>query len=224
MIKGDRIRERLIACGKSQAELAREIKVSPQAVSKLIIGGTNETAKLYQIARFLETTPEYLTGESDDAGAAAGMSDKRLGFRGPAPERDPDAVEIDHIDLQLGMGGAFIDGHVEVSRRTFSRSWLRQITHSDPANLAWTRGDGDSMEPTIRTGEIVLIDRSKLTPGMDDKIWAITIGDIGMIKRLRALPSGTIEIHSDNPHVSPAFAADGELHVIGRVVAVVRRL
>lgn len=149
----------------------------------------------------------------------------KRGFRGAEPERNPDTVLIDHLDLQLGLGGAYLDSHVEVVQREFSQAWLHDVgVHVSPDRLAWTKGDGDSMEPTIRDGEVVLIDRAKVTPGMDDKIWAVAVGEVGMIKRLRALPDGSIEIHSDNPHVPPATAHDGELHVIGRVVAVVRRL
>ena len=80
------------------------------------------------------------------------------------------------------------------------------------------------MEPTIRSGELILIDRSQNTPRFGDGIWAVAFGEIGMVKRLRPLPNGPVEIHSDNPIVRPALASDGELHVIGRVVAVVRRL
>lgn len=152
------------------------------------------------------------------------IADRRLAFHGTVPDHDQDVVEIDHVALHYGMGGSFLDGHREVAKRKFSRTWLREITTVAPEHLAWTKGDGDSMEPTIRDGEVVLIDRSKISPGRDDKIWAIAVGDVGMIKRLRALPNGVVEIHSDNPHVPIGTAVDGELHVIGRVIAVVRKL
>ena len=80
------------------------------------------------------------------------------------------------------------------------------------------------MEPTIRSGELIVIDRSQDNLRFGDGIWAVAWGDIGMIKRLRPLPDGTVEIHSDNPQVRPGLASDGELHIIGRVIAVVRRL
>ena len=59
---------------------------------------------------------------------------------------------------------------------------------------------------------------------MGDGIWAFAYGEIGMIKRLRPLPNGTIEMHSDNDRVRPGTASDDEIHLIGRVVAVVKRL
>lgn len=154
----------------------------------------------------------------------ATVGDSRLPFRGLEPVRDPDLVELAEIDLRYGLGGTYLDSPVEAETRTFSREWLRYFTQAPPEHLFWTRGDGDSMEPTIRSGEVILVDRSQITPRMGDGIWAVALGEIGMIKRLRPMPNGTVEIHSDNPVVPPAIAADGEMHVIGRVVAVVRRL
>lgn len=151
-------------------------------------------------------------------------ADPRLPFRHAPAESDPDLVELDQVDLRYGMGGSYLDGPDVASKRAFSRALLRHLTPAPPENLFWALGDGDSMEPTIRSGELILIDRSQQTPRMGDGIWAVAWGDIGMIKRLRPLPDGSVEIHSDNPLIPPARAVDGELHVIGRVVAVVRRL
>lgn len=150
--------------------------------------------------------------------------DARLSFRHAPAERDPDLVELEEINLRLGLGGTYLENHVDVQKRRFSRAWLRHFTDAAPEHLFWSIGDGDSMEPTIRSGEMILIDRSQQAPRMGDGIWAIAYGEIGMVKRLRPLPDGSVEIHSDNPLIPPARAVDGELHVIGRVVAVVRRL
>lgn len=162
-------------------------------------------------------------GETDDPSPSA-IGEHRLAFRGAPREVDPDIVEIDHVEIGFGMGGGFLEEAGEVEKRAFSRAWLREFTDAPPELLAWARGDGDSMEPTIRDGEVVLIDRRFTTPGPDDKIWAIALGDFGMIKRLRSLPDGTVEIHSDNDRVPVQTAVDGELHVIGRVRAVIRRV
>ena len=202
----------------------RDIGVSPQAVSKMVLGDINDTSKLYQIARFLRTSPEYLTGETDDAAPGA-LADRRLSWGGAHAARgDGDMVEISQIDLRYGLGGTYVDGPVDNQKRQFSRAWLRQFTHAAPDMLVWALGDGDSMEPTIRSGEVLLIDRSQDSPRSGDGIWAFALGDIGMVKRLRPLPDGTVEIHSDNPLVRPATSCDGEIHIVGRVVAVVRKL
>lgn len=223
MIIGERISERLESLGITQAELARRVGVTPQAVSKMVKGLTTDSPKLYQIAKILCTTPEYLTGEAR-VPTLPDAEPPRLDVRPKPATENPDVVELDEIDLRYGMGGSYIDGPVSAAKRQFSREWLRQITRTAPEHLFWATGDGDSMEPTIRTQDIILIDRSQTSLRMGDGVWAIAWGDVGMIKRLRPLPDGTLELHSDNPLVRPATAVDGEVHIIGRVVAVVKRL
>jgi phage repressor protein C with HTH and peptisase S24 domain len=52
----------------------------------------------------------------------------------------------------------------------------------------------------------------------------LTYADCGMIKRLRPVPGGGVEVWSDKKEVSPFTAYDGEIEIIGRVVAVQRKL
>ena len=78
--------------------------------------------------------------------------------------------------------------------------------------------------PTIGPSDLVLIDRGQDNLNINDRIWACALGEIGMIKRLRPMPDGSVKILSDNPAVPPEVAHDGELHIIGRVVAVVKKL
>lgn len=210
--------------GINQSQLAERVGVKQPSIGRLLSGETKTTRALDLIAQALDTSPAYLKGETDDPIRHGGMADARLPFRPAVPERDPDMVEIAEIDLRYGLGGTYLDSPVIESKRAFSRALLRHFTRSAPEHLFWTLGDGDSMEPTIRSGELILIDRSQVSPRMGDGIWAFAWGDVGMIKRLRPLPDGTVEIHSDNQLVRPALAADGELHVIGRVVAVIRKL
>lgn len=139
-------------------------------------------------------------------------------------QSESDTVELDQIDLRFGLGATFLDETVSPEKRQFSRAWLRHVTATSPEHLFWATGDGDSMEPTIRSGEVVLIDRSQITPRSVDGIWAIAYGEVGMIKRLRPMPDGSVTILSDNQFIPVMTAVDGEMHVIGRVVAVVRRL
>ena len=66
MVRGERVGARLVALGKTQAWLAERIGVSPQAISKLVNGTTTDSPHIFQIARALETSAEYLMGASDD--------------------------------------------------------------------------------------------------------------------------------------------------------------
>lgn len=211
--------------GLSAAEVARKAKVDAETVRRPATGKATTRMSLRSIEKLQAAFPDF------PGWASLAATETRLLYspQEPVPPfgagaLDSDTVELEQIDLRFGMGGTYADGPVEVERRPFSRAWLRSITATAPRHLFWAIGDGDSMEPTIRSGEIILIDRSQLTPRMDDGIWAVVHGEIGMIKRLRQLPGGAVELHSDNHLVRPQTAVDGELHVVGRVIAVVRRL
>ena len=78
------------------------------------------------------------------------------------------------------------------------------------------------MYPTIHDRDGIIADRSRRRIDQGDRIWAIVFGGFGMIKRLRPMPDGTVRIMSDNPQVSDEIATDGDLTIIGRVVAIVR--
>jgi hypothetical protein len=217
------IRDLVRYSGKTSAEVARAARLASSTINRHFNGTAQTRLSLSTMEKLRAAYPGFPGWPKPVS------NEKRLPFNhnlppSPSWTAESDTVELEQIDLRYGMGGTFADGPVEVERRPFSREWLRSITTTAPRHLFWAIGDGDSMEPTIRSGEIILIDRSQDTPRMDDGIWAVTHGEIGMIKRLRHLPDGTVELHSDNQFVRPQTAVDGELHIIGRVIAVVRRL
>lgn len=217
------IRELVRFSGKTSAEVARAAGLASSTINRHFNGTAETRLSLSTVEKLKAAYPAF------PGWPRLGATETRLPYKQQDAVSKPwqaesDTVELEQIDLRYGMGGTFADGPVEVERRPFSRQWLRSITVTAPRHLFWAIGDGDSMEPTIRSGEIILIDRSQDTPRMDDGIWAVSHGDIGMIKRLRHLPDGTVELHSDNHLVRPQTAVDGELHVIGRVIAVVRKL
>lgn len=206
----------------NQSALAREIGISQPSVGRLISGETRESGKILELARALKTSPEYLVGETDDDAPSARVI---VVAPGEFADNDGDTVEIDNINLSYGMGGSFLDTtHVDVEKVKFSRSWLSQFTMTPPHLLCSATGIGDSMMPTIHDRDVVIIDRSQTAPEMGDKIWAGVFAGLGIIKRLRALPDGSMRISSDNQLVRDEIAADGELFIVGRVIAVVKRL
>ncbi|MEG3089750.1 XRE family transcriptional regulator [Sphingomonas sp. PB4P5] len=216
MTLGERIEERLTATGLSQSELGRRIGVSQATIAHLVRGRSVGSKHLHAIARGLGTSTAYLEGQTDDPseGAAA-----------PLTERDIadhlDLVPIKSVDQAYGMGAAFADEEAMVDVHHFPRAWIEQLTHTAPVSLTWARGRGDSMAPTINDNDIVLIDSSERRVEDQDLIWAFTIGDIAMIKRLR-VRGDKVTILSDNSEVSNDTAHPDEINIIGRITRVVK--
>lgn len=222
---GERIAERLEALGGrpagfSQAWLAREVGITQPAINALIKNPSAGSQHLHRIARALGTTPAYLVGETEDAtlGALPAPSDDLVA-------EQLDAVLLREVEVSFSMGGgSVLDEWPVVQMVPFSRGWLRSLTSASAADLIVTRGDGDSMFPTIQSGEIVIINCADTTPRQQDGIWAMNYGGLGMIKRLRMLPDGSAEIRSDNKEVAPIIALEGEMSIVGKVVAIIRRI
>jgi phage repressor protein C with HTH and peptisase S24 domain len=132
-------------------------------------------------------------------------------------------VEVDEVDLAYGLGGTFADGIVKVQTHLFPRRLLETMTSAPASELTIARGMGDSMQPTIQDGDMVLIDRSRRTIREQDSIWALTIGDFAMIKRVRSRGERVV-ILSDNERVPPEEVFHEEINVVGRVIFIGRNV
>lgn len=221
MSMGDRINERLEALDLSQAELARRVKVSQPTINALIRGGAAGSKHLHKIAAELETSPAWLAGETDDPSPIA---PRTSAIEALTEELDLAVIPQFDIGLAMGAGTTMAERYEQTGIVPFARGWLRSLMRGSFQELFVARGDGDSMEPTLKDGDIVLIDAAQQTIRAQDRIWAVVYGDLGMIKRIRRTPSGSYLLLSDNPTVPPVECFDGEMNVIGRVVWIGRKI
>ncbi len=217
---GDRVEERLKKLGLSQAELARRVKVSQPTINALIRGNNTSSKHLHRIAAELETSPAYLAGETDDNSPIA-LPASAL----EAVTEKYDLAFLPEFEIGYSMGGGTPFEHVEQRGVVpFQRQWLRSIMRGTIDELFVARGEGDSMQPTILDGDVVLIDTAQKDIRQQDRIWAVNYGDLGVIKRVRRLPGGNYVLLSDNATVPPVKCFDEEMQVIGRVIWIGRRI
>ncbi len=132
---------------------------------------------------------------------------------------------VEEVDLALGMGATYLHGEPEVIGLVpFREDWLRDVAAGSVDRLKVVRGRGDSMQPTILDGDIVLVDTGHRTIDDQDRIWALAYGDLGVIRRVRVTPRGSWLLMPDNQVVRPDEVTDGEASVIGRVIWIGRRI
>ena len=135
------------------------------------------------------------------------------------------SVLIPQLEIGYSMGGGSVfEDYQQTALVPFPREWLRPMIRGRFDDLFVSRGQGDSMMPTLLDGDLVIVDTAQKQITQQDRIWCLSYGDLGMIKRCRVLPDGAVQVNSDNPAVSPITAHDGELHVIGRVIWIGRRV
>jgi phage repressor protein C with HTH and peptisase S24 domain len=220
MRTGERIAERRTALRLSQTQLAKAAGVSQATIGKLESGISSGSSQLHRIARALQTTPAYLTGETNDHAEGA--------LPAPTPETIAEQLGmrlIPEIDMHYALGGgSYTDVPVHETLVPFRSEWLDRITRYGPADVFLTRGDGDSMMPTILDEDDVIVNRAERIITKQDRIWALGYGELATIKRVRRLANGTFLLMSDNTAVSPIEASEEELHVVGRVIWIGRRM
>ena len=147
------------------------------------------------------------------------------------PKRDAGPIEIAEIDgeefapvrrfsAELSAGNGAENGEAHVSEMlAFRRDWLTRLGVS-PSNACLVKVRGESMQPTLHDGDLVLIDQSK-TAIRSGRIYAFNDGGHSKVKRLDCMDDHTLIIRSDNPQF-PLDIRKGEdanaLKVIGEVV------
>ena len=203
--------------GMSQTELAERVGTTLNMLGKLERGDrTLDTDWLKRIGQALEVPPHDLISPIDQTRHLRPINPRVA---------DDDVVEITALDLSLSMGpGTLIEDFVEAEPVKMSLSLVQSITRTPSDRLRLVRGIGDSMEPTLRTGDRVMVDLNERQLARINGIyWIDHLGTHG-IKRLRPAGRGRVMIMSDNQLVQD-FDVDAEdLRIEGRVIWFAREL
>jgi len=127
-----------------------------------------------------------------------------------------DWVDIPRLPLGASAGpGALSAEETPIGAFRFASRWLRG-QGLDPAQLSAIAVAGDSMEPTLRDGDEILVD---CTPRpWRDGIHVVRLEDALLVKRLDTGRPGIIALVSDNPAYRVIELPPGDVQVIGRVV------
>ena len=133
-------------------------------------------------------------------------------MRASAPD---EFITVPRLPLDASAGpGAFSAEEISFDSFRFSRRWLREMG-LEGADLTAIRVEGDSMEPTLRSGDEIFVDRNKRS---GEGIHVVRIGDALHVKQVQASAPGRIALISANDSYAPIDLAREEVEVIGRVV------
>ena len=195
------------------AALAGEARASLSALSRMI--GRNSSYLQQYISK---GSPRKL--EEDDRRRLAeffGVAEAELG----APEEKSSVargewVEVPRISLEASAGpGATAAAEIPFDAFRFSRRWLRE--HGlEPAQLSAIRVMGDSMDPLLRDGDEILVDRTPRT--FREGVHVIRLGEALHVKLLQAVPPVGLRLISKNAAYEPVEVSMSDVDVVGRVV------
>jgi len=199
---------------RRMAEFAKSVGLkSREHVSRLISGAVKPTETLVLAICFAHGVNrewlEHGKGEmyADSGDAAA----DRAGYT---------SVPLYSTRLAAGAG-AEVYSERTVDELLFKTEWLHRELRATVRGLVAMLVQGDSMEPTLSAGDVVLIDCTVTDPHRGD-IFAVRIDDSLLIKRIRKAGRDHYILHSDNdayddipfPWPAPIHRAQ----IIGRVV------
>lgn len=136
-----------------------------------------------------------------------------------------DTVEIVSLDLSLSMGpGTLIEDFVESEPVKMDLGLVQSITRTPSDRLRLVKGVGDSMEPTLRPHDRIMVDiNDRQLTRINGIYWIDYFGSHG-IKRLRPAGKGRVMIISDNPAVESYEVGADEIRIEGRVIWFAREL
>lgn len=227
---GVRLRDERKRLGLSQDDFAAKAEVSKN--TQIAYEGERTTPKAKYLRLIEPLGVDVFFVLNAERGGPAWMKQARMGYEAePADIHEraagdvAESVDLPEVDIAFAMGGGLVlEDHSNVRTIRFPKDWIRGLIKGSFAQLFVARGEGDSMEPTLRDGDVIIVDTSQQSINSQDRLWALSYGDLGMIKRVIAEPGGGLLVKSDNPAAGNFTAHDGEVQVVGRVVWIGRRV
>lgn len=199
------IKERRLAMGYTQEELAQKLGLQKSAIAKYENGRVENIKRsvIGEMAKVLECSPAYLMGwDNNIVPVSDGSKEKKTGVTinvlgrvaaGIPIEAVEDIIDTEEISESMATTGEFFGLQIH----------------------------GDSMEPKFSEGDVVIV-RKQNDAENGEIVIATVNGTDATCKRLRKYRDG-IELVSNNPNYKPMFFSNQEImekpvRIIGRVV------
>jgi phage repressor protein C with HTH and peptisase S24 domain len=219
----DRLRT-ILAHWPSADRLARSMGVSPSAFRKWLKGEAEPSReRLVALAHAAGVGVAWLAEGEGPAPTfeSQGGGRRRTGERETATELDwSQFVLLPHRAEAAAAGSVTPPDPSGTEWMALRHDWVRAVCKVDPTELVLETATGESMTPTIRDGNTLLIDTTDRT-FRNFGIYVLEINGQRLVKRVQRKHDGSLVLISDNTAYQPDAvdkeAAD-DVKVVGRVV------
>lgn len=213
MVVADRIRELAQDKDMNIKKFSKFLEVSERTIQNYLAGVSLPNGRsLTDLAEKIGASPAWIL---------VGMGPKYLtGNHQNLHHPIPDFVPIPRyvVEASAGYRAAVHDegcsGYYAFNRKFLERRGLK------PNDLSVIAVKGDSMEPDLSEGDLILLDRAQ-TELCDGYVYVVRFNDDLFVKRVQKLPGNRIQLLSSNP-LYPPITVEGADHtgiqIIGRVV------
>lgn len=190
----NRFKQARINAGVSIASIAKEMGISVQSVYGWAEGSIPKAERIERLAELLGVSLQWLAfGE----GEIKAMGSETGGIIVPL-------LNVAHSAGFGGSNGSWVDAPIVARLLELDPAWVTEnlTCLSASSNLAMVRVSGDSMEPTLRNSDIVLVDRG-VTRINREGIFTVTFDDGCYIKRFQRIIGAKLMMISDNQFYKP---------------------
>jgi transcriptional regulator with XRE-family HTH domain len=233
-----RLRDLRTKRGLSQAALA-ELAGTSQPQIKRLEDGVRKLTKEWaeRLAPHLSTTAQALLFEPKlVASFDPDAPEDAAGDEGLVPPFPPDAIRELSASAGMGSGQTITTSYardgadvtaVDAVKDDYWRiphDFVHHTLGASPAGLLIMEGKGDSMSPTVNSGDKAVVDISHKKPSPDGLYAIRDFLDEVVIKRLEVIGGEELRIRiiSDNPRHAPQEFALDQIAIVGKVVALIK--
>lgn len=206
---GQRIKQAISNSQYNQAQLARQMELHPSNINRWIRGdGSPSIENIVKIGRLTGVSLDWLIGGKGTIDSSTPTVDF---------DTDPDYKVIPVIQNGVTPFGETTIDSTEKIGIAFTKEWLTSI--GNPDNMVLLPVSGEQMAPTLKTGDIVLINRSITRVSPLGGIYALERKRVVVINRLQFAPNGEqVSILSDNKLFKSYESPIDKIEVFGKVV------
>ena len=238
---GQRLKEIRRIFNLTQGELAKKLGIKWHKIKDIETGKQKLTAEFAELIeenfsvnmRWLLTGKGEMFLEGDRSNTLHQVDKSSIDTRKdamltPCPHTDgktPPAIcehgfaHIPLVEAELSAGGgSFVTSDNIIAYFAFRLEWIRK-KYINPEKAVLMRVRGDSMEPLIDDGDVVLIDQLSNKP-KEGKIYAFAVEDAILIKEFLFIPPDTVQLISKNPEYEKITLKTSDipkLNIIGQV-------
>lgn len=217
-----RLRAAIKAAGGNRVVAARS-RIPSSTLGGYLAGGEIKLSKLVALADATGTSLEWLVhgrGPMEREGSQP-SDDQHMSV--PVSETGHQYVAIPRWNvLASAGGGALADNPQIVEYMAYDEHFLSTKLRRSAKYLLLVEARGDSMEPTIRDGDVLTVD---ITPGQTIEhgaLYVLRVGENLLVKRVEQRLHSVV-LHSENPRYDPEAVARDELdqlHILGQVLLI----
>ena len=210
----------VVAQWPSADRLARATGVSPSAFRKWLKGEAEPSRdRLVALAGTAGVSVAWLAQGEGPEPDLVGLDARARSPGGAGPDR-----ASFHLLPKVAEAAAAGSGQHSASSATefigFRHDWLRATFNRQPEDIILETAVGDSMEPQIGNGDLLLVDTTDQTV-RNFGIYVIEVRSERLVKRVQRKFDGSLILISDNIHYQPETIAPDiatEVRFVGRVI------